>query len=147
MLNQYQYNFLPLELQTRMKSLGARKSVPVFAHPDAPSQNGVSTFVNYRYTRRGTEDWTPRTDGTYAKGVAQTATAWTGPDVSNPLRRASNAQERVRHAHARTLARAYLRTHLTTFCAPLTVGRREEDRAAARARGGGGRCALNWVSA
>jgi len=63
-----------------MKSLGARKSVPVFAHPDAPSQNGVSTFVNYRYTKRGTEDWTPRTDGTYAKGVAQTAAAWTGPD-------------------------------------------------------------------
>ena len=127
MLNQYQYNFLPLELQTRMKSLGARKSVPVFAHPDAPSQNGVSTFVNYRYTRRGTEDWTPRTDGTYAKGVAQTATAWTGPDVSNPLRRAST----------------HLRTPLTALCAPLTVGRREEDRAAARARGGGSRRALN----
>jgi hypothetical protein len=47
-LNQYQYNFLSLELQTRMKAAGARKSVPFFAHPDAPSQNGVSTFVNYR---------------------------------------------------------------------------------------------------
>ena len=78
-LNQYQYNFLPLELQTRMKAMGARKSVPVFAHPDAPSQTGVSTFVNYRYTQRGAEAWKPRTDGTYAKGVAQTASAWTGP--------------------------------------------------------------------
>ena len=79
-LNQYQYNFLPLELQTRMKANGARKSRHVFTHPDAPSQAGVSTFVNYRYTQRGEEHWKPRTDGTYEKGVPQTETAWTGPE-------------------------------------------------------------------
>jgi hypothetical protein len=32
------------------------------------------------YTKRGKEDWAPRTDGTYEKGVAQTASAWTGPE-------------------------------------------------------------------
>lgn len=78
-LNQYQYNFLPLELQTRMKANGARKSRHVFTHPDAPSQAGVSTFVNYRYTQRGEEHWKPRTDGTYEKGVPQTSSAWEGP--------------------------------------------------------------------
>lgn len=27
------------------------------------SSTGVSTFVNYRYTQRGTEEWKPRGDG------------------------------------------------------------------------------------
>ena len=87
-LNQYQYNFLPLELQTRMKALGARRSRPVFAHPDAPSATGVSTFVNYRYTQRGGEDWKPRADGaTHAKGAAQGPSAWTGPEWPAPKHR------------------------------------------------------------
>jgi len=79
-LNQYQYNFLPLELQTRMRVNGARRSRHSFKHEDAPSATGVSTFVNYRYTQRGDEHWAPRADGsTHAKGVAQKADAWTGP--------------------------------------------------------------------
>jgi hypothetical protein len=36
--------------------------------------------VNFRYTQRGNEHWKPRTDGTYTKGVPQTATAWTGEE-------------------------------------------------------------------
>jgi hypothetical protein len=76
--NQYAYNFLPMEVQARMKSAGVRKARKIFENPDSPSNAGVSTFVNYRYTQRGNEHWKPRTDGTYVKGVAQGPTAWTG---------------------------------------------------------------------
>jgi hypothetical protein len=125
--SQYAYNFLPKEILNRMKTLGVRKSRPIFRNDTAPSVQGTSTFVsgrkgggeddprpqilvprfawlnlhlslplpylppppppplqiNFRYTQRGTESWKPRTDGTYAKGVAQTEKAWTG-DVEWP---------------------------------------------------------------
>lgn len=81
--SQYAYNFLPKEILNRMKTLGVRKSRPIFRNDTAPSVQGTSTFINFRYTQRGTESWKPRTDGTYAKGVAQTEKAWTG-DVEWP---------------------------------------------------------------
>jgi hypothetical protein len=44
--NQYAYNFLPKEVQSRMKNVGARKSRPIFRNPDSPSNAGTSTFVS-----------------------------------------------------------------------------------------------------
>ncbi len=82
--NQYAYNFLPTEVQTRMKAGGPRRARHIFANPASPSNTGTSTWVNYRYTQRGNESWKPRTDGTYEKGIPQTATAWTGEDWPAP---------------------------------------------------------------
>jgi hypothetical protein len=79
--NQYAYTFLSMETSGKMAQAGPRRARHIFAHPDAPSSTGVSTFVNYRYTQRGNESWKPRADGsTHAAGVAQGPTAWTGPE-------------------------------------------------------------------
>ena len=78
--NQYAFNFLSTDVQTRLKTAGPRKGRHIFAHPDSPSNTGTSTFVNYRYTQRGNEHWKPRQDGTYVKGVPQGPTAWTGDE-------------------------------------------------------------------
>lgn len=64
--NQYAYNFLPRDVQARMKAAGPRKATAIFRNPAA----GTATWVNYRRTQFGTEPWKPAS--------YQTAEAWTG---------------------------------------------------------------------
>jgi ETC complex I subunit conserved region len=67
--NQYQYNFLSLEVQAKMKAAGLpRRAKEIFANPNKLKD----AFVNYKYTQRGGESWKP--------ADYQSKEAWGGKD-------------------------------------------------------------------